>query len=60
VLVGDARVDDRVLARRRGVQFAAEGVEHLGDLLRRVGARAFEEQVLDEVGDTGLRVALVA
>ena len=34
--VGDARVDDRVLARGRGVQLAAELVEDLGDLERRV------------------------
>ena len=38
VRVGDARVDDRVLARRRRVQLAAEPVEGLGDLLRAVGA----------------------
>ena len=35
-VVGDARVDDRRLARCRGVQLAAEPVEDLGDLLRRV------------------------
>ena len=36
VVVGDARVDERVLARRRGVQLAAEPVEDLGDLERAV------------------------
>ena len=51
VAVGDARVDDRVLARGRGVQLAAEPVEDLGDLERAVAARALEEQVLDEVRD---------
>ena len=60
VLVGDARVDDRVLAGGGRVQLAAERVEDLGDLLRAVRARALEEQVLDEVRDAGLRVALVA
>ena len=50
-VVGDARVDDRRLARRRRVQLAAELVEDLGDLLRRVARRALEEQVLDEVRD---------
>ena len=51
VLVRHARVDDRVLARRRRVQLAAEPVEDLGDLLRVVALRALEEQVLDEVRD---------
>ena len=55
VPVGNARVDDRVLARRGRVQLAAHLVEHLGDLLRVVRARALEEQVLDEVRDTRLR-----
>ena len=32
VVIRDARVDERVLARRRGVQLAAEPVEDLGDL----------------------------
>ena len=60
VAVGDARVDDRVLARRRRVQLAAHLVEDLGDLLRVVGARALEEEMLDEVRDARLRVGLVA
>src|SRR5205823_15077846 len=51
---------DRVLARGRGVQLAAERVEGLGDLLRAVGRRSLEEQVLEKVGDAGLRVGLVA
>ena len=58
--VGDARVDDRVLARRGRVQLPAHLVEDLGDLLRVVRARALEEQVLDEVRDARLRVGLVA
>ena len=49
LVVGHARVDDRVLARGGRVQLAAEAVEDLRDLLRRVVARALEEQVLDEV-----------
>ncbi len=49
VMVGDARVDDGVLARGGGVQLAAKPVEDLGDLLRRVRVCALEEQVLDEV-----------
>ena len=36
--VGHARVDDGVLARRRGVELAAELVEDLGDLEGRVAA----------------------
>ena len=36
MVVGDARVDHRVLAGRRGVQLAAEAVEDLGDFLRGV------------------------
>ena len=59
-VVGDARVDDGRLARGRGVQLAAELVEDLGDLLRRVARRALEEQVLDEVRDARARVGLVA
>ena len=38
VVVRHARVDERVLARRGGVQLAAEPVEDLGDLERGVTA----------------------
>ena len=55
LLVGHARVDDRVLAARGRVQLAAERVEGLRDLLRRVRGGALEEQVLDQVRDPGLR-----
>ena len=59
VVVGDPRIDDRVLARGGGVQLAAHRVEDLGDLLRGVALRALEEQVLDEVRDAGALVPLV-
>ena len=39
MVVGDARVDERVLARGGRVQLAAEPVEDLGDLERAVAAR---------------------
>ena len=52
--VGDAHVDDRVLARGGRVQLAAEPVEDLCDLLRRVLLGALEEQVLEEVRDPRL------
>ena len=58
--VGNARVDDRVLARGGGVQLAAECVEDLGDLERVVRGSALEQQVLDEVADAGLARRLVA
>ncbi len=58
-VVGDPRVDDGRLARRCGVQLAAELVEDLRDLLRRVARRALEEQVLDEVRDARARDGLV-
>jgi hypothetical protein len=57
--VRHARVDDRVLARGRRVQLAAEPVEDLGDLLGCVPRGAFEEEVLDEVRDPRLGVGLV-
>ncbi len=60
VRVRHARVDHRVLARRCGVQLAAEPVERLGDLLRGVRRRALEEQVLDEMRDARALVLLVA
>ena len=60
VPVGDARVYDGVLARRRGVQLGAHGVERLRDLLRVEAARALEEEVLDEVRDAGAVSALIA
>ncbi len=59
VAVGDACIDNRGLARRGGVELAAHLVEDLCDLLRRVRARALEQQVLDEVRDACLRVGLV-
>ena len=60
VVVGDARVDDGVLARGRRVQLGAHRVERLGDLLRLEAPRALEQQVLDEVRDAGAVGALVA
>ena len=60
VVVGDPRVDDGVLARGCGIQLAAEPVENLGDLLRRVAVCALEEQMLDEVRDARAVIALVA
>jgi hypothetical protein len=60
VVVGDAHVDDRVLARGRRVQLPTEPIEDLGDVLRGVRVRALEEQVLDEVRDPRLRGRLVA
>ena len=60
VVVGDARVDERVLARRGGVQLAAEAVEDLRDLERAVPVGALEQQVLDEVRDARLARRLVA
>ena len=60
VLVEDARVHDGVVAGRRRVQLAAERVEDLRHLERRVGGRALEEQVLEEVADAGVRIVLVA
>ena len=38
LVVGDAREDERVLARGRGVQLAPEAVEDLGDLERVSGS----------------------
>ena len=60
VLVHDPCVDDRVLTRRGCVQLAAETVEDLGDLLGRIGARALEQQVFEEVAGACLRGVLVA
>ena len=60
VVVGDADVDEGVLARGGRVQLAAQPVEDLGDVLRRVGARAFEQQMLDEMREAGSRGRLVA
>jgi hypothetical protein len=59
VIVHDPRVDDRVVARRRRVELAAERVEDLGDLEGRVGRGALEEEVLEEVADARARVVLV-
>ena len=59
VVVRDPDVDDRVLPRGRRIQLAAEPVEDLRDVLRRVGASPFEEQVLEEVRHPGPRRRLV-
>ncbi len=59
VIVGDACVDHRVLARRCRVELAAEPVEDLRDLLRRVVLRSLEEEVLDEVRHACLGLGLV-
>ena len=60
VAVGDAGVDDGVLARRRGVELGAHRVERLGDLLRVVRARSLEQEVLDEMRHPGAVGTLVA
>ena len=59
-IVRDPCVDDGRLPRGGGVQLAAELVEDLGDLLRRVVRRALEQQVLDEVRHAAARLRLVA
>jgi len=53
VAIGDARIDHGVLARRRGVQLRPHCVEGLRNLLRVVGLRALEQEMLDEVRDAG-------
>src|SRR6266508_933794 len=60
VVVEDPSIDDRVVARGRGVELAAEGVEDLGDLLGRVGPGTLEEEVLEEMGHPCAAVVLVA
>src|SRR5207248_2016792 len=60
MVVRDPRVEDGVLARGGRVQLAAHLVEDLGDLDGAVAARALEEQVLDEVRDSGALRRLVA
>ena len=57
--VEDARIDDRVLLGGGGVQLAAQAVEDLGDLHRRVAGRALEQEVLDEMRDALLSAYLV-
>jgi hypothetical protein len=59
MVVGHAREDDGVLPRRRRVQLAAQPIEDLGDLLRRVALRAFEQEMLDEVGNACTLATLV-
>ena len=60
VVVGNAGVDERVLARGGCVQLTAETVEDLRDLECAVAAGPLEEQMLDEVRDARLRRLLVA
>ena len=57
MVIGDPPVHERVLARGRGIQLAAEPVEDLGDLQRAEPLGALEEQVLDEVRDAGFATA---
>ena len=59
VRIGDTCIHHRVLPGSRGIQLAAEPVEDLGDLLRRVAPRPLEQHVLDEVRRPRLRVGLV-
>ena len=59
VRIGDARIDHGVLARGCGVQLAAQPVEDLGYLLRRVAAGALEQEVFEEVRGARLGVGLI-
>ncbi len=59
VMIRDARVDERVLARGGGVQLAAEPVEDLRNLERAEALAAFEQEMLDEVRHAGLVALLV-
>ena len=59
-IVRNARIEDGRLARRGGVELAAEAVEDLRDLLSGMLRGALEEQVLDEVGDPRAVIGLVA
>ena len=60
MVVGDARVDERVLTRGGRVQLASETVEDLGDLERAEAVGALEQEVLDEVRHAGFGRLLVA
>ena len=60
VLVEDLDVVGRVLLGRERVQLAADRVHGLGDLLGAAAGGPLEEHVLDEVGDAGVFVRLVA
>ena len=59
MLVQHACVDDGVVACGRRIELAAEAVEDLRDLLRRVLLRPLEEQMLQEVRNARPRVVLV-
>ncbi len=59
VMVGNACVDDGVLAGGRRVELGTHGVERLRDLLRVEAARALEQEVLDEMRDACALCALV-
>ena len=60
VRVRYAGVEDGVLPGCRRVQLAAETVEDLRDLGRRIAGRALEQQVLEEVRDACALLLLVA
>ena len=59
VLVEESRVQVRRLLRGRGVGRRAHAVEQLGDLDRRVAIGPLEQQVLEEVREALLALALV-
>lgn len=60
MLVQEARVDERVLLGGGGVELAAHLVERTGDIEGGVAPRAFEDEVLDQVGDAAEARVLVA
>jgi len=58
--VENTQVKGRVLLRGERVHVAAHGVHVHGDLLGAAGGRAFEDEVLDEVGEAAFGVGFVA
>ena len=54
MLVQDLGVKSDIFLFGESVQLAADGIDRLGDLGGRTCPRAFEEQMLDEMGNAGV------
>ena len=60
MVVQDSCVESDILLVCERIELPANGIDRLGDFLRRTGSCSFKEQMFDEMGDSGASVTFEA